>query len=517
MKIIQAGLIALLIFFCSITTHAQEAYTLKGTARDMAGKKVELLDFYGDKNRSVSSTTVDKNGIFQFPFNEKTPVGMYRLRFEKGRNVDVIYNRKDIALSITKPIMQAGKYSLFDGIEVTSSADTSLYYGFLQTLDLRRKRTLLLNQLKLLYSPSKGKENVPDSNATVTLQSKTGMFRSQIDVEMGKLHKGFEEYIQQIIDNNPGSYTAKIVKTMKTPVVNTEVPKEGQKEWLKEHFWESIDLSDATLLHSPVIPSKVFEYISLFNNERMGREEHEMAFIDAVDDVLFRAKADETVFSVVLDIVTRKFEKSEYELVLTYITENYILSDSGCANSEAVVSADRADELRDKVETIKKMAIGNMAPDIFMPQQGLFDLKIAEGTVVPTGGSQMKLSNINAEYTLILFWASWCPHCPSVLSALKGIYNEYRDKGLEVLAISIDKELTAWQNAISERQYEWINYSELNGWDGKAAKEYGVWSTPRMYLLDRDKRIIAKPASVEELRESIAPLKLVKAGAGIRS
>jgi thiol-disulfide isomerase/thioredoxin len=213
-----------------------------------------------------------------------------------------------------------------------------------------------------------------------------------------------------------------------------------------------------------------------------------------------------------LDIVTRKFEKSEFELVLTYITENYILADSSCENSEAVVLADRAGELRDKVETIKRMAVGNPAPEIDMPQQGLFfDLKVAEGSVVPASGLQMTLSNISAEYTLVLFWASWCPHCPSLLSAVKDIYDEYRDKGLEVLAISIDKERSAWMNAISKGQYKWINYSELNGWDGKAAKDYGVWSTPRMYLLDREKRIVAKPATVEELKEIIASLKLVKA------
>ena len=363
----------------------------------------------------------------------------------------------------------------------------------------------------------------------------TGSFHGRIEVELANLHQGFEEYIQQLIDNNPDSYTAKIIKTMKTPVLSVEVSGEspprlpdgqgrflsgesprrflsgdGRKEWMKEHFWKSVDLSDATLLHSPVIPSKVFEYISLYKNDRMGREEQEMAFIEAVDDILFRAQADETVFSVVLDIVTRRFEKSEYELVLTYITENYILSDSACENNEAVVSADRVSELRDKVETIKKMAVGNMAPDIDMPQQGVFDLKVAEGTVVPASGSQMKLSDISAEYTLVLFWASWCPHCLTLLSKVKSIYDEYRDKGLEVLAISIDKERTAWQDTISKRQYGWMNYSELNGWNGKAAKEYGVWSTPRMYLLDREKRIVAKPATVKELEKRIAPLKLVK-------
>ncbi len=160
---------------------------------------------------------------------------------------------------------------------------------------------------------------------------------------------------------------------------------------------------------------------------------------------------------------------------------------------------------------IRKMAVGNMAPEIQMPQQGLFDLNTAEGTVIPAGETQMKLSNINAEYTLVLFWASWCPHCESLLSVLKGVYDEYRDEGLEILAISIDKERTEWQNAISKEQYRWINYSELAGWeDCKTAKEYGVWSTPRMYLLDRDKRIIAKPLTVEELKEFIAPLKLAK-------
>ncbi|MCP4252685.1 MAG: redoxin domain-containing protein [Candidatus Scalindua sp.] len=501
MKLIWIILTTLLISFFSITVYAQQAYTLKGTAGHMAGKKVELLDFFGDKNTVVASTTVDKDGLFQFPFSDDSPVGMYRLRFDKGRNVDIIYNRKDIELSISKPSVQAGKYSLSDGIDVLSSGDSSLYYGFLRTLDLRRKRTALLNQLKLVYPTSK------NSTSGVT---GAGEFRSQIEVELGNLHNEFEVYIQQLIDNNPDSYTAKIIRTMKTPVFSVESPEGDQREWLKEHFWDSVDLSDATLLHSTVIPSKVFEYILLYNDNRLNKEYLQMAFIEAVDDVLFRAQADETVFSVVLDIVTRRFEKSQYELVLTYITENYILSDSGCEDSEKAVSADRADELRDKVETIKRMAVGNTAPEIDMPQQGLFDLKIAEGSVVPASGSQMKLSSISAEYTLVLFWASWCPHCQSLLSAVKGIYEEYSDKGLEILAISIDKDRIAWQNSITKGQYSWINYSELNGWNGKAAKEYGVWSTPRMYLLDREKRIIAKPVTVEELKEVIAPLTLVK-------
>ena len=498
MKTILAGLTALLIFSYHINLHAQQAHILKGTASHMVDKKVELLVHYGEQNRSVSSTTVDKKGLFQFPFDDESPVGMYRLRFEKGRHVDIIYNRKDIELSISKPNVQAGRYSLFDGIDVLSSGDNRLYYDFLKTLDLRRKRTALLNQLKLLYPPSKNNDEAES-------------FRFQIEGEMRNLHKVFEGYIDTLVDSNPDSYAARIIKTMKIPVPNVKVSGDVLKEWQKEHFWNKVDLSDATLLHSPVIPSKVFEYISLYTDNRLGRERQEMVFIEAVDDILIKAQADNAVFRVVLDVVIRKFEKSEYEQVLTYIMENYFLYESGCKDSESLVSEDRAGELRKRVESIKKMAIGNPAPEIDMPQQGFFDLKTAEGAVVPASSTQMKLSNISAENTLVLFWASWCPHCTALLSELKSVYEEYRDKGLEILAISIDKERTAWQGAISEKQYTWINYSELTGWEGKAAKEYGVWSTPRMYLLDREKNIVAKPASVSELERVIAPLKLARA------
>ena len=125
----------------------------------------------------------------------------------------------------------------------------------------------------------------------------------------------------------------------------------------------------------------------------------------------------------------------------------------------------------------------------------------------------MKLSDIDAEYTLVLFWASWCPHCPSLLSDVKEIYDKYKDNGLEVLAISIDKDISAWLNAVSKGQYRWINYSELNGWDGKAATDYNVWSTPRMYLLDKEKMIISKPSNAEEL-EGVIVLQTIRRKAG---
>lgn len=200
---------------------------------------------------------------------------------------------------------------------------------------------------------------------------------------------------------------------------------------------------------------------------------------------------NDTMFDFVLDNVTRSFEKSVYELVLTYITENYVLADS-CKNDDKKLAqsglSDRAIALKDKIERIKKLAVGKKAPEIIMGQ---------------LNENQQKLTDIKSEYTLILFWASWCPHCGVIMTEVKEVYDEYRDKGLEVVAISIDKDKAAWMKAIAEGNYSWINYSDLKGWDSKAAVDYNVWATPKMYLLDKEKRIIAKPATADELKVSM--------------
>ena len=217
MNIILAGLIALLISFSPITIYAQQVHTLKGTAGDMFGRKVELLDFLGDKNRVVSSTTVDKKGLFQFLFNDDSPVGMYRLRFERGRSVDVIYNRKDIELSITRPNVQAGLHSPLDDIAVLSSGDNRLYYDFLQALNRKEMRTVLINQLKVLYSPL-GKDS-SDRNPLDKPEAVTGTFYNRLENELQKIEQEFEAYLQLLFNNNLHSYTAKMIKALKTPVL----------------------------------------------------------------------------------------------------------------------------------------------------------------------------------------------------------------------------------------------------------------------------------------------------------
>ena len=99
------------------------------------------------------------------------------------------------------------------------------------------------------------------------------------------------------------------------------------------------------------------------------------------------------------------------------------------------------------------------------------------------------LSDINYPYTLVIFWASWCPHCMGLLPELKKIYEAQQIKKLEIFAISIDTFVVDWNNSVRNGRYRWINCTELKGWNSKTVKDYYIYSTPAMFLLDANKRI----------------------------
>ena len=142
--------------------------------------------------------------------------------------------------------------------------------------------------------------------------------------------------------------------------------------------------------------------------------------------------------------------------------------------------------------SIKKTQIGIRAPEI----------------ILPLDGGPLILSDIPEKYVLVVFWASWCPHCNEYMPLIKDIYSEYNKSGFEVVAISIDKTKAEYEAALRKGQYPWINYSELKGWGCSIAYDYGIRATPTMILLDENRNIISKPRNPEMLKETLKQLGL---------
>ena len=71
------------------------------------------------------------------------------------------------------------------------------------------------------------------------------------------------------------------------------------------------------------------------------------------------------------------------------------------------------------------------------------------------------------------------------------------------MAVSIDDDNQKWQEALSAHHYPWINVSDLKGWDSQAAIDYNIYATPTMFLLDKNKKIVSKPITFDELKSAL--------------
>lgn len=128
--------------------------------------------------------------------------------------------------------------------------------------------------------------------------------------------------------------------------------------------------------------------------------------------------------------------------------------------------------------------------------------KYMDFTLDNVDGKPVTLSSIinNNKLIMIDFWASWCPDCrvenPNVVS----VYNKFKDKGLEIVSVSLDTDKDAWLKGIKEDNLYWENHlSDLKGWNCVPATEYGVAFIPQNVLISSDGKIVAKNLNGEEL------------------
>ena len=176
-----------------------------------------------------------------------------------------------------------------------------------------------------------------------------------------------------------------------------------------------------------------------------------------------------------------------YRLSPEEIRSNIDLLDSSLWNTPYV------EVLEELIPTLEVVAVGNEAPN--------FVADDTEGNVV-------EFSNYigKSKYLLLDFWASWCGPCrrenPNIVKA----YEEYKDKGFDIFAISLDSSRDSWLAAIEKDGLVWTNVSDLLLWDSEPAKLYGVRAIPSNFLIDENGVIVAKNLKGEDLHNTLNDL-----------
>ena len=131
--------------------------------------------------------------------------------------------------------------------------------------------------------------------------------------------------------------------------------------------------------------------------------------------------------------------------------------------------------------------------------------KMIDFTMPDITGKDRKLSDFvgNGKYILVDFWASWCGPCLREMPHVKAAYEKYKDKGFDIVGVSLDKDKSAWENAINRLGMEWNHLSDLKGWYSKGAQVYNIRSIPATILFDPEGNIIATNLRGNQLEEKL--------------
>ena len=293
-------------------------------------------------------------------------------------------------------------------------------------------------------------------------------------------------YLKTVVKENGGNFLGTLVKAL-LPVDVPDFPvpigfaNPDSVKWIrnylynKDHYFDNIDLTDERLLRTPILYSKLdafFTNVLIQAPDSINRE---------IDKLIKRCSPDYKVFQFVSVYLFNHFRESEimgHDAVMVKLADDIYLS--GKADW---VTKEFKDDLRKQIDLIRPNLIGKKAENIVMDSyKGIF----------------VSLYDVEKDFTILYFWEPDCGHCKEATPKLKVFYDKPKDYSLEVFAVCTTSDKAKWTRYIEDNKLIWIN-----GWDPKRSSHfdyyYNVQSTPTVYILDKNKKIIAKKLSVEEI------------------
>ena len=177
---------------------------------------------------------------------------------------------------------------------------------------------------------------------------------------------------------------------------------------------------------------------------------------------------------------SRRYDIDERKEILALVSEEH--------KSTTII-----EDIINRIEIEEAVAIGQSFVD--------FTMKNPEGESISLSDYAGK-----GNYVFIDFWAAWCGPCIGEMPNVVEAYEKYKDKGLEIVGVSLDSDRENWISRIESLNMTWPQMSDLNGWDTEAAKLYAVTGIPHTVLLDKEGKIIAKDLRGEQLQKKLAEL-----------
>jgi len=467
------------ILLCLITvisfTSFSKGYKINGEVKGLVDTTV-LLAYYFGGNQYAKDTAYSTNGKFVFEGEKGLPEGMYLIVLPNQKYFDVILTEQNFSFS-------TNINNIVESMTFKNSEENFLFYQYLKFITNKQKN---VSQLKnqLASEKSESKKLILEKNI------------ESIDEEVLMFRDGF-------IEKNSNLFFTKIIKsTIEVSIPESPIDSSGNTDknfpfrFYKKNFWNNINLSDERMLRTPIFHNKMIQFLEKLTVKNPD------SIIKSADLLVSRIK-NKDIFKYVVSHITSTYERSKImgmDAVFVHMVENYYMQDK----------CDWVDEkqLKKIVERAEKIApnlIGRVAPE-FVDIIGRPFMKDPNGKIY-------KLSDIKSDYTILVFYAPDCGHCKKEIPRIKEVTDSLilNNIDIKVFAVTTEFDKEEWIKFINEKNTKnWINVCDIqkdeegnpmasSDWRDK----YDIYSTPVVYLLDSEKKILAKRISYDQIVEII--------------
>ncbi len=426
-----------------------------------------LTYYYGKSINIEDSAIISPKGVAIFEKNEKLLSGIYSIVFPgKNKMCDFLVDKEQV---------------------IDIKADTADLIN--RTIVTGSKENVLFQQYQKFVSV-KGAELQSELNAYKS--SGTKQDSSFHEEKYNVLNKELNDYRDKIIKEHPESMLATLLLAMKEPqaLIKKPVTHNDSLEnyyYYKKHYWDGISFMDDRIIRTPFFIPKLEKYFREVISPTPD------SIIKESDYLLLRARVAPEMYKFLLNWFTDEYIYPKYmgqDAVFVHLFETY--------HSKGVSSW-----LTDKQKTIISNRAYMLMANLIGEQAANLELSDSTGKVVP-------LYNVEAPYTIVCFWDPTCSHCREQVPELDSMYHaKWEKEGVKIYGVLTDsKVLDQWkQFMVKNNLHNWINVYQTD--EQKKAEEdakkpsfkqlYDVTQTPTLYLLDKDKRIIAKKLTIDQI------------------
>ena len=436
-----------------------KGYSIKGKITGVKNSEVYLAHYFGSTQQVVKDTAMaDSNGNFTFSGKTELPKGLYMITFDQSKYLDFI-------IGSTIFSFETDTLDLINKMKINGSDENQAFYSF------QKEMVSLYEKLR----------SVPAN-----------------DPRFAALRKSILDFQQTWMLKNKNLFAAKLIKaTLEPDIPAYSKPVKNSKDsadlfqfqyrYYKKHFFDNLDFNDEKFIRTPFLQKKLEKFFA-----DLVVQESDSITKDA--DIILAKIKNEDVRKYVIYKISSTYENHNVigtDAAFVHMSEKYYINEPKLWDTSTVR------RIKERIKVIKPLLIGKKIPEMYLTDPS---------------GKLLTLSTAPGNYTILFIYDPECSHCKEETPKLVALNDYLKSKSAIVFAVSILREKEQWKKFIAEFKIQnWFNGVDVHV-NSKTGKEeyytdfkntFDIYSTPVVYILDKNKKIIGKRIPIENIKDFI--------------